>query len=785
MELNNYNILWNTQSINSSQSMPCGGGDIGLNVWVEDNDVMFYFDRSGNIDENDQQLKNGRMRLHLQPNPFKDYFEQKLDLEQATIIIKGRSGNHATVLKLWVDMYKHMIIADVESSEEIRLTAEFECWRNEKVEIQRTRNEDGTPAEWDVNRWAMFGYFWYDGKIYSYPDRITFDENAIVFAHANTDDCIFDKEVVQQGLTDYYEELNHPTKQRIFGGKIICDGLTASGTTCGTYANIPYHSYRLSSKEPKKKYQLRITMLTEKGKTFETWKTNLDQLCDEYYDMTEARQATLNWWKDFWDRSYICINPTKDENDQGWRLARNYQLARFQMACNALGEFPTRFNGGLFTFDPLYCDYSGQNPDYRAWGAWTAQNQRLVYWWMLKSGDYDAMLPQFNFYKNNLSNAKARTKASWDIDGCSFGEQIGSGGLPLASHYGWKREPGKNKGVANMHAHYYTTQLEFAYMMHEHFRFSDCDLEPYIDFMKEAVIFFMEYYQMLHKERSGSPYDENNYLVLMPSHALETYVGKNAIDLICALKVNLQCLLDLPAKYVSAVEKEKFKDFLTHIPPIEYRFREGHKTLAPLSEDITHTGNFELPQLYPVFPWGLYGVGMPDLQIAIDTWRYGLDEWHNENWDPQEAKDHAFPARDLWYGWTQQAIWLARMGIKEEALGYLIKKLDDARGNNDFNSSERMRFPTFWGPGFDWTPDLNHAGSGMIALQEMLLQTPGEKIILLPSWPAEWDVEFKLYAPYDTLVEVSLKDKVLHYKVDCRGKDVIVACEGLSEIRAL
>jgi hypothetical protein len=30
-----YNVVWTTQSGNSGESMPCGGGDIGLNVWTE------------------------------------------------------------------------------------------------------------------------------------------------------------------------------------------------------------------------------------------------------------------------------------------------------------------------------------------------------------------------------------------------------------------------------------------------------------------------------------------------------------------------------------------------------------------------------------------------------------------------------------------------------------------------------------------------------------------------------------------------------------------------------
>ena len=50
--LDAYNVKWTTQSNNASESMPCGGGDIGLNVWVEKGDVLFYMSRSGAFDEN-------------------------------------------------------------------------------------------------------------------------------------------------------------------------------------------------------------------------------------------------------------------------------------------------------------------------------------------------------------------------------------------------------------------------------------------------------------------------------------------------------------------------------------------------------------------------------------------------------------------------------------------------------------------------------------------------------------------------------------------------------------
>jgi hypothetical protein len=41
----------------------------------------------------------------------------------------------------------------------------------------------------------------------------------------------------------------------------------------------------------------------------------------------------------------------------------------------------------------------------------------------------------------------------------------------------------------------------------------------------------------------------------------------------------------------------------------------------------------------------------------------------------------------------------------------------------------------------------------MIQLQEMLLQTDGDRIYLLPCWPKDVDVSFRLHAPGNTVVE--------------------------------
>ena len=71
---------WTSPSKNASESMPCGGGDIGMNVWCEDGDVLFYLSRSGCFDENNTLLKLGRFRIHLSHPLNMKSFRQQLQL---------------------------------------------------------------------------------------------------------------------------------------------------------------------------------------------------------------------------------------------------------------------------------------------------------------------------------------------------------------------------------------------------------------------------------------------------------------------------------------------------------------------------------------------------------------------------------------------------------------------------------------------------------------------------------------------------------------------------------
>jgi hypothetical protein len=38
------------------------------------------------------------------------------------------------------------------------------------------------------------------------------------------------------------------------------------------------------------------------------------------------------------------------------------------------------------------------------------------------------------------------------------------------------------------------------------------------------------------------------------------------------------------------------------------------------------------------------------------------------------------------------------------------------------------------------------------------MQTDGKKIYLQPAWPKEWDVDFKLHAPYKTIIRGKVRN---------------------------
>ena len=722
-DLKKDNLIWTSQSKNSAESMPCGGGDIGLNVWVENGDLLFYIAKSGTFDENNSMLKLGRVRIKLFPNPFEGKtFKQELNIKHGNVEISGENGSLSSNIKVWVDVFRPAIHVEISSNQKIKLVVAYENWRYKDRDLHGLENNQNS---WKWNPAS---------NVKTYADQILPQKNSIRFVHQNKQKTVFDATVLEEGLESIKPQLFNPLRKLIFGGEILGNNLKFTGTYEGNYIDTDFKGWKLESISTTKNQKVDIILAVKTASDISDWQRALQQNIREA-NATEkiALSKTENWWKAYFDRSFIDINPENtDINSPQWQVGRNYQLFRYMLGCNAFGQYPTKFNGGLFTYDPgLVNKQFPFTPDFRNWGGgiFTAQNQRLVYWPMLKSGDFDLMKPQFDFYLRNLKNAELRTKTYWNHAGASFTEQIENYGLPNQAEYGQERPANFDPGLQyNAWLEYtWDTVFEFCQMILETERYGGKDITQYMQLIESSLTFYDEHYQYLAGLRGQKKLDTDGHLVLYPGSAGETFkMAYNATPTIAALKTVLTQMLELSEKYIDTGERKKLNAMLRRIPPISFREFDGHKTISPALH-WERVNNEEPMQLYPVFPWGIYGVGKPDLNIALNTWKY----------DTIVIKFRSY------IGWKQDNIFAARLGLVKEASDLTIAKMKDSG----------RRFPAFWGPGFDWTPDHNWGGSGMIGLQEMLMQTDGKKIFLFPAWPKNWNVHFKLFAPYQTTIE--------------------------------
>ena len=686
--------VWTSQSKNASESMPCGGHDIGLNVWVEDGDILFYLQQSGWFDENNTLLKAGRWRLHVEGQPFATLFEQRLCLSDGAIYIKGTGLK----LRLWVDVIEPIVFMEIDAQKKTGATLSYESWRYHDRKITRADCQQCS-YKWNVPQDCM-----------TLADHITPSNHRLEVLHVNKEQTVFDYTITREGLEPIKSQLQNPLAGRKMQLIMDAPSFSYQGTHQGQYASTDYQAWDFLTKDIRKAVVRIMADNHEKEMSPHSF-TNLP--------LKTYKKRSSDWWHDYWQRSWII-----SDNEELKPLLRNYELFRYMLGCNAYSEWPTKFNGGIFTFDPVYVDSASPfTPDYRKWGGgtMTAQNQRLVYWPLLKSGDTDLMKAQFDTYLRMLPNARTRTKFFWSHDGACFTEQIENFGLPNPAEYGKFRE-GSDRGVErNAWLEYeWDTALEFCLMILQARQYAGMDITSYEPLIKDCLTFFDEHYQYEASKRGIKALDGDGKLISYPGSGCETYkMAYNPSSTIAALM---------------AVHQAWGKDTAqaARIPEIPLCHIDGKKCIAP-AVVWARIQNVETPQLYPVFPWRIYGLGRPHLDIARNTYLY----------DP-----HAIEMRSS-KGWKQDPIWAACLGLTEEATRLMKEKFADGP----------YRFPAFWEPAFDWAPDCNRGGSAMITLQEMLLQeNPDGELLLFPSWPKSWNVKFKLHATGGRSVIAEMKN---------------------------
>ncbi len=560
------------------------------------------------------------------------------------------------------------------------------------------------------------------------PDTVAEEGDRVVWYHRN-EDSVWAGSMKHQGLESLVGKMKDPLLNRTFGAALGGSGMERKDART------------LASSQPAKAHVISIYPLTDQTATPQDWQDQLSKSIQaaDAVDLAKARAEHQQWWNDFWNRSWVRISG----NASAETVTRAYTLQRWVSACAGRGAFPIKFNGSIFTVENW--DGGGGDPDFRRWGGpYWWMNTRLPYFPMLSSGDYDMMRPMFNMYLDTLELAKERNRLTLNCQGAFMPETMTFYGLWRDGDYGASHET-KNVGDADSPwiRWIWSSGLELSMMMLDYYdhtqdeTFVRAQLLPWADAM-------LQYFDTRFKR------DEAGKLVIDPTQSLETYQAGviNDTPSIAGLRAVLPRLLALPENLTDGGARQRWARLLEEIPELPIREREGKKYILP-AQTFGGRGNVENPELYTIFPFRIHGVGKPDLDMARDT----------------------FLARSegSFHGWQQTALQAAYLGSPGTARSMLVL--------NASTHHAKSRFPAFWGPNYDWTPDQCHGGNILNTTQTMLLQAEGKKILLLPAWPRDWDVEFKLHAPQNTTVEGVFKGgKLQSLKVTpaSRAKDVEV-----------
>jgi len=679
------NVVWTTPSSNSLGSMPLGNGDIALNVWVEQDGDLLFY-----ISKTDAWSDNATGHKGL----------VKLGRVRVKLTPNPLAAGQSFRQELVLGDGEIVITAGpAEAATTLRV------WVDANQPVIHVEAQGAQPTTATVSFETLRPV----------PEK---DLQADTVLEGQTNRIAW-----------YYRNLNKRVAQltnRTFGAVIKGAGLVGENATT------------LKSAQPTAQQSISIYALTAQTATPDEWRAQLEKVITQAdgVELEAARAAHRAWWQEFWNRSWIFT----EGSDEARKVTQGYVLQRFVSACAGRGGYPIKFNGSIFTMDWIkrekvngVAQVTTNNADTRDWGGqYWFQNTRPMYWPMLQSGDFEMMQPLFGMFKNMLPDNEKEVRDFYHHEGAYFAETKPFWG-------GINKLTPESRGAYT--DFYYTPILELSAMMLDYYAYTGDRAfvrDTLLPIADAGLKFFDQHWKR-----------ENGKLLLDPDNAIEMYwKARNPAPDIAGLRWVLQGLLALPADLATADQRQRWQRFLAEIPALPTGQANGVKVLTP-AEVYDKGHNFENPELYAVYPFRLYGLGKPDLELARAT----------------------FAARRFKINgcWRQDGIQAALLGDIPTAcrnVTFVLTRKDP-----------QVRFLAFWDHGSDYVPDEDNGGNGLNALQLMVLQSEGKTIRLLPAWPRDWDVRFKLHAPQQTTVAGAFRGgKIVELQVspETRRKDVVI-----------
>lgn len=731
-DLDRYNVVWDSPSKDSFGSMPLGNGDVGANVWVEPNgDLLFYVSKVDAFDAGHLLPKLGRVRVRFSPALTVNDFQQTLVLREGAIAIRAGDVN----LRVWVDADSPVIRVTGTSQKPVGVVASFETLR---------------PCSEQDDK----------------ADRLAWGYRNMSSAWI--------EHLRAQNTPEFAAKVVDPIMNRTSGCRLRGAGLTRDGK-------------RALRAKATREVDLKVRVLSSQTATLPEWFAELEK------PVASDWAGHQKWWQAFWDRSHIFVGKCGDgpvhlnqcrftQVPQGskayeghkeiggaenaFQLSQRYALERFCEAAASRGAVPPPYNGSIFTMDmPAGVQgFNGPMPhpvsaDARDWAvlSFMWQNTRHPYWSMAARGDYDTLEPGMKFVRGGLDVCRDHCKRLLGIDGAFIMEASWWHNVGV---FNWDGMPG------HLRYHQLAT-IELPAIMAE-----ACEHTRDRKFLDEVLLPCAEagidYYANRFPKR-----DANGKMLMEGVGCVETYQGvTNPCTEIGCLKFLLAKLLSFE---IDDARRSKWGKLLSEMPPVPTRRIRGLDLLAVGDRYDAGREICETPELYSVYPFRQAWLGTPE-RLAMARQSFHVRTISLDGTDDKQAVEtggwQAAPVQAAYLGLAREAARLTSINFNDQ----FIHWHDNIDPSAPFPVHPRPRFPAFWECKMDGTPDNDHGANSVNALQSMLLQSDGRKTYLLPAWPEDWDVSFKLRASGSTTVECDYRaGRVQSLKVtpESRRADIV------------
>ena len=699
-------VVYTTPSAEPWEAMPTGGGDLSAMVrW--DGSLHLHLTKSDawGFQAPPDALLGTRLFNNVSPGHVRidlgdagrqaaaRGFRQRLDLYHGRVVIE-LDGEHGPRLEIWGHPQRKVLIVEISDPAGTLGTVTAELSQGRAT--MQMRAAGGTLQA---------------SEVLTRPAR---------------------PQLANAGMQDFFPADQDPLLGRGLAVAVACPTVAAkSCSAAGLTATLV-----LTDKRPAVVHLIIAAAVTPSGDPQAAAQRELDEATRAGLDQLKTEQQA--WWRDYWGRSFLQLSSPDGKAD---RLCAAYHVQLYTLGCVNRGPYPAKWDGGPGLM----------RGDERHWGLseWV-QEIRFTYLPLYQANRLDLARGLTRHYSAMLPYLRAQTEKLWGLPGLWVPETVlpwghaedfvllADGRGVAGSHY-QRRDPAKlpfgRFEVFNPYVGYlFTAGLELCQHYLLYYRYSGDE-----EFLRQEAYPLLrgvcEFVASLLRQEADGRYH------LDPANALETWwLVRDPADTLAGIQAIFPEFIRWSRTYDRDGDLRARCEAIVRALPEPARGQWAADGQIDATADVyapatargaTHRRmNCENPALYRVFPFGLSGLGTPDYELARRTFERRICV--------------------LEHGWALDAIWAARLGLRDEACRLAAAHAERYQRfrYGGWTSNDSRVFPG----GLSAAPFLDAGGLSAAAVQQILLQDHGGVIRIVPAAAADWSGLFQLRAEGGFLV---------------------------------